>query len=75
MEIVLQLIIVCKTGFYGTNCKDVMCNGKLSTVCSGNGNCTSTDNCVCKIGFFVKAFEKEEIEKEKIENGKEIEKG
>jgi hypothetical protein len=39
MEIVLQLIIVCKTGFYGTNCKDVMCNGKLSTVCSGNGNC------------------------------------
>jgi hypothetical protein len=35
------------------------CYGKLSNdknVCSGNGNCISFDNCVCKKNYFDKNF-------------------
>jgi hypothetical protein len=44
----------CEKNFNGDQCQFTTCFGKSSidpSVCSGNGNCTEPDGCICKDGY------------------------
>jgi len=45
---------VCKDGFYGPDCNVTLCYGIFSndsSICSGNGACNYTGECLCREGF------------------------